>query len=733
MLRHLVPHAVVSLVGLSWAAPAWADDGRLGLRFAPIDEGLLVTAVSPDLGAAKAGIVPGTLIVEVDGISVSGAPDNAREHLIGPSGTSVELVVQAPLSSKQATVAIQRTRPGRMKGRRAGQRPPSVHDYRVAVRDKRRKVAVAAATAMVADDFGGMEPHDAVGASLASAMRRSPRFARSVAQALVPGAQDDPALLQGLARVLLATGRPDEAHALLQRRARLVPPDGLWRDQPVDLGGGFQGRALAIDAAWQVGERTAAIDQARSLLATHRDPAVAGIVGLATDPADTRWKAELPALESFSVDTLAGEPFSLSDHAGEVVLLNFWATWCGPCKKELPELVELQDALADSGLTVLAVSVDDGPTEPVAAMADKLGLTMPVAHAPELGERFGASAIPALRLVGRDGALHYSARGYSPAAVEKLHFAVDQALAAPAEGGAPVATVWGAAASEARLLRFIPLAGTRGIYGDAERLVVGVQGGSPAVFSVGGDLLAESDVTTTREVPGDRVAWLDGPVAADVDHFVVRAWDDEGTPRWMQILPAPAVDLVVSDNAVWVATHDGLVVLSSDGSVLAQTDKVQPSDLAVRPGGGVWLLAQDGLRKGVVEWSQPENPEGVDDGQTPERPRVQPTAELVVSAVTQAPSHHTVVAAGEQSRASAGSTARHLLVGRFGPDGAERVVAVRGDDRLLAYDGDGQPVLVVELRRGGQPLAVDLDGDGHDSLWVALPDHGVAQVELTLP
>jgi cytochrome c biogenesis protein CcmG/thiol:disulfide interchange protein DsbE len=108
---------------------------------------------------------------------------------------------------------------------------------------------------------------------------------------------------------------------------------------------------------------------------------------------------ELPALGG-------GEPMALADARGEVVFLNFWATWCKPCEDEMPAMERLHRALAPRGLAMWAVSVDDR-IEPVAEFRDRLGLTFPVLHDPEksVAESYDARRFPESWIIGRDGTL----------------------------------------------------------------------------------------------------------------------------------------------------------------------------------------------------------------------------------------------------------------------------------------------------------------------------------------
>ncbi|MGE3189683.1 MAG: TlpA disulfide reductase family protein [Vicinamibacterales bacterium] len=76
--------------------------------------------------------------------------------------------------------------------------------------------------------------------------------------------------------------------------------------------------------------------------------------------------AQAPApARDFSLKTLEGKTVTLKEHRGQVVLVNFWATWCIPCKVEMPILMELQKTYGPKGFTVLGVSVDDVGAEVV--------------------------------------------------------------------------------------------------------------------------------------------------------------------------------------------------------------------------------------------------------------------------------------------------------------------------------------------------------------------------------
>jgi thiol-disulfide isomerase/thioredoxin len=86
------------------------------------------------------------------------------------------------------------------------------------------------------------------------------------------------------------------------------------------------------------------------------------------------------AAPDFKLDDLDGKPLTLADSHGKVILLNFWATWCGPCREEIPDLIELQRKYKDR-LQIIGISVDDDDASAVKKVVDATGINYPVAMA----------------------------------------------------------------------------------------------------------------------------------------------------------------------------------------------------------------------------------------------------------------------------------------------------------------------------------------------------------------
>ena len=113
-----------------------------------------------------------------------------------------------------------------------------------------------------------------------------------------------------------------------------------------------------------------------------------------------------PANLGFTLKDMNGKDVKLSDFKGKVVLVNFWATWCPPCKAEVPDLVELKGKYGSQGFEILGISVDD-PIEELKPFADRFKVNYPLlvgADRDDVQEAFGPIyGVPVSMLVSRDG------------------------------------------------------------------------------------------------------------------------------------------------------------------------------------------------------------------------------------------------------------------------------------------------------------------------------------------
>jgi peroxiredoxin len=139
--------------------------------------------------------------------------------------------------------------------------------------------------------------------------------------------------------------------------------------------------------------------------------------GKASDPAGSGNKAAAKQsgqiAPAFTLDNAEGKKISLADFKGKVIILNFWATWCGPCKREIPDFIELQKEYGSKGLQIVGVSVDQDGWNVVKPFIAQNGLNYPVLLYTEdvynayqqlipSGEQ---GAIPCTFIIGKDGAI----------------------------------------------------------------------------------------------------------------------------------------------------------------------------------------------------------------------------------------------------------------------------------------------------------------------------------------
>ncbi len=143
---------------------------------------------------------------------------------------------------------------------------------------------------------------------------------------------------------------------------------------------------------------------------------------------DTSIGSPMPA---YTAQTVEGKSFDLASEHGNVVLLNLWATWCPPCRYEIPELQKMHDQYAPQGFKVIGVSLDDSGAAGVKQFVSEHKMTYPILLDPEgkLANVLQTSVIPASVLIDRNGRIVWKQFGAIETGDATLKQALDAALA----------------------------------------------------------------------------------------------------------------------------------------------------------------------------------------------------------------------------------------------------------------------------------------------------------------
>ncbi|HTM60907.1 MAG TPA: TlpA disulfide reductase family protein [Burkholderiales bacterium] len=118
------------------------------------------------------------------------------------------------------------------------------------------------------------------------------------------------------------------------------------------------------------------------------------------------------ATPPLAVEDLKGKSHDLAEYKGKVVLVNFWATWCEPCRAEMPSIDRLRDSLKGKPFEVVAVNMAE-PLSRIEKFSETMSLSFPLLRDRDgsVGKTWKAKLLPASYLIGRDGRIHYVAYG----------------------------------------------------------------------------------------------------------------------------------------------------------------------------------------------------------------------------------------------------------------------------------------------------------------------------------
>ncbi len=418
------------------------------------------------------------------------------------------------------------------------------------------------------------------------------------------------------------------------------------------------------------------------------------------------WFAKLP---NATIHLAPVGSFEFASARGKVLLLDYWASWCGPCIQELPHLQRLHVARSGDGLVALAINVDED-AEVVSETVKRLGLTMMIGvNEPEVNRSFGVRTLPAVFVIDRQGRLRKRWDGYRAGLETEIAATVDKLLADDKSGTTrEMATILtGRGRLEARWTRDLP--GTAdGVVGwplgVGGARVVASGGDQILSFDADGEVLARLktgtpagrllDFGTTADGTRELVGFRPGGTAVKVIAL------GSGAERKIAV-PAPLIDVAVWNDPTSGTRRLAMATLRGAAVAAAGDDLAKLLDGAGRvrsvtplPGGAVFALREDGTLGGL-------------EASAPVWARKAAGAERLLVA------RDTGAVTGPRS--VIGAVSGRFLAG----DGRQLAVATYAGHVALLDEASGS-VLFDAIWTGVKDLAAaDLDGDGRDELLVA--------------
>ena len=137
------------------------------------------------------------------------------------------------------------------------------------------------------------------------------------------------------------------------------------------------------------------------------------------------------AAPDFTLNDLQGHPFKLSDQKGKVVFLDFWATWCPPCRMSIPELMKLHEAYSGKDVEIVSISLDDNPRKVLQFVTENnIKHTQLFAGDSQVERIYGVRGIPTFVVIDKEGKIAHMWTGFDPSMPDDWRSELDRLLKA---------------------------------------------------------------------------------------------------------------------------------------------------------------------------------------------------------------------------------------------------------------------------------------------------------------
>lgn len=432
---------------------------------------------------------------------------------------------------------------------------------------------------------------------------------------------------------------------------------------------------------------------------------------------------EAPLLQG---ELAAGGLTNLQESEGHWTLVIFWATWCGPCKRELPYVQQWWDELGPKGLRVIAVATDQNPAV-VRPFLEENDYSFPVLMGGqrEMGQ-WGVAGIPAGFLIDPDGRIHAGWRGFNQnhidALGQRLRTLVDEE--AGGEPGTYFARWTGSLAPQVRWLASVPSIHALAEHANGDgpsRLVAGRDDGGLLLVEDGTGTMSPSGMADVGPRTGGRLQMF-----ANGEEGIALSMKRRGQHLWLS-RPSQTQSLLVHTSRNRIGGFD-LGDLDGDG---------QPETAVAEPGAGDLVLR---TANGGVAWRHPDIRGPLDVVVRGSQLLVLTDEEVLeLNAEGEVLSRRAGPGAGygELSNWEEGLMLHDRGVSEVETlrrGGAESLLMVRAGKRISVLGPDGGvPLLVLELEAGEVDAeSIDLDGDGTDELVISSSEFGLLALDLPM-
>lgn len=647
--------------------------GKLGLRYQRVPEGLLIVGLEVGMGAEQAGLSVGDIILSVDGVSIM----ENEKRILDTDKASSRLLIKQALTGEKKELTIHRGLSTKTK--KISSLSREVQRFQKAMNDGSiREISSSLEAIPVAE-----RTYRAIGKPLLVSRKHRRNYKRILRNFKGLETQDV-SLMVLLSELFFEQKDYDIVVQFFEQYLAFQAWDYSGELQ-LRFGSQHHLLELATISLQEIGREAEALQWKKLCNQTQ--------LSQISDKSRKEWTAQEAPMDDFEVQLFDGTTWKVKEKRGKVVILNFWASWCGPCQQELPALQEWVKKHPD--VEVLAISLDDKEGA-ARKKAHELGLEIPIAHSPNIGRLFEIDALPSLRVLDTHGALVYEGQGFSSKTFSRI-----EALVEGVSGKEKTEIPWAEYASfgkvDLKVQKYILATDLVGAHRDNKQVWLVRKDGTPVLLPKDG-IASWDDSIISGLKNGSQSYYLNGAIIEDETGFLLRKVDGVEI-IWSTGFPDQIVDFVVLDENIWVATKKELILLGENGQLQERLDKKVISLSTTEK--GIWILMEG--QKQLLQY---------------EAGKIQVLESQKCFGMQI-----------DQFGGVSGEGVEQILW-RVDKTGVRQPLFLRNDKTLIGLDRQGNTSFMIGLNVKPQILVLNLDSDPEDELLIVIQEKGLAIIDV---